>query len=165
MKCVLNNSNAVPIFGRSVSYKETENFKNAEQYYSDCYLMATVDSLTNSYNGRRILQQQLEIDNNNENINCYLYSPTGEKEKYVIPENQNNKYIRALDISVAEYEKRHSTKPFICRLSEIVKMYRFENNVPAHFMEQFTGVKPIIIGSTYKNLTLKRHKKGTFTII
>lgn len=171
MKCVLNNSNAVPIFGRSVSYKETENFKNAEQYYSDCYLMATVDSLTNSYNGRRILQQQLEIDNNNENINCYLYSPTGEKEKYVIPantaisgyedlyKNQNNKYIRALDISVAEYEKRHSIKPFICRLSEIVKTYRFENNVPAHFMEQLTGVKPITVGSTYKDLTLKGHRE------
>lgn len=170
MKCVLN-SNTMPNFTSSVSYSEIDELQSAKQYYSDCYLMATVDSLTNSYNGRRILQQQLECDTNNGYVYCYLYSPSGEKERYTVPantavagyeslyENQNNKYIRALDISVAEYEKKHSTKPLICRLSEVVKTFRFENNLPANFMEQLTGVKPITVGSTYKDLTLEDHKK------
>lgn len=173
MKCA-QKIRYFPTFTASITNQDTDNLKTAKQYYSDCYLMATLDCLTNSYNGKRILKQQIHKDANN--VTCYMYNPKGEKEKYEIPkdiaiqgyeklyENQPDKIVRAMDITVAQYEKKHHTKPFICRISEIIKNYRFENNVPSLFMEQFTGVKPITIGNSYTDISLKKHKKELIPI-
>ena len=71
---------------------------------------------------------------------------------------QNNDIIRSLDISVAQYEQKHKSKPWICRISEIFKKYKFENNLTSHFMETLTGVKPRVIAEQDFNWNLKGYK-------
>ncbi len=158
-------------FTSAISDLEIASLKHAKQYLSDCYLLSTVEALTYSENGRKTLKNQIERDNNNSNlIHCYLYTKNGDREKYSIPTDkavsgyeklykiQPNNIIRSLDISVSEYEKKHKSKPWICRLSEIFKKYRFENNLPSHFMQTLTGVKPHIIAERDFNLSLKKYK-------
>ncbi|MCM1338682.1 MAG: hypothetical protein NC191_03320 [Muribaculaceae bacterium] len=160
----------MPFMG-SISDKEIDSLESATQHVSDCYLMSTVETLSHTENGRQVLKNQIERDNANPNqLNCYFYSPNGEREKYTVPTDkavdgyeylysvQDNEIIRSLDISVSEYEKKHKAKPWICRISEIFKKYKFENNLPSHFMETLTGVKPRVIAEQDFNWNLKSYK-------
>lgn len=159
------------MFKGSITDNDIESFKTATQHLSDCYLMSTIETLAQTQNGRKILKNQIERDDNNPNqINCYFYSPTGDREKYSVPADkaiaqyeelysmQNNDIIRSLDISVAQYEQKHKSKPWICRISEIFKKYKFENNLTSHFMETLTGVKPRVIAEQDFNWNLKGYK-------
>jgi len=170
MKCILNSYNVG--FRSALSDKEIDSFKNAEQHFSDCYIMSTLESLSHTENGRKVIKKQIEHDDKNPNlINCYLYTPTGTKEKYQIPTNtaikgyeklyktQDNSIIRSVDITVGEYEKRYKAKPWICRFTDDFKTYTFENNLPSHFMTILTGKKPTVnIAETDFNIDLTTRK-------
>ena len=162
---------AYPVFKASISDKDIDGFEHAKQYFSDCYLMTTLETLSHTPNGRKILKEQIEYDDNNPKlINCYLYKNNGEKEKYTIPTNavvdgyeklykqQSNEIIRSMDISVAEYEKKYKSKPWICRVTDNFKTYRFENNIPSHFMKILTGKEPHVIGETDFNVDLEGYR-------
>lgn len=155
MKCYLNVYNLG--FKSSITDKEIDSFRSAQQYFSDCYIMSAIESLSYTENGRNVLKKQIEHDDNNSKlINCYLYTPDGKKEKYSIPTNavikgyeklyrsQDNEIVRSLDISVGEYEKKYKAKPWICRFTDDFKTYTFENGIPSHFMEILTGKKPTV---------------------
>ena len=160
-------------FKAAISKKDIDSLSSAEQYFSDCYIVSTLDSLSRSSNGRKILQEQISYDDDNPNLlNCYLYNPNGEKEKYVVPveqavkgyekiyKHQPNKIVRSLDISLSEYEKLHSTKPLICRIADKFRDFKFEFNVPSNFMKTLTGIEPTVnIAETALNLDLKSYKK------
>ena len=84
MKCVLNNKYIN--FCASITDKEIDDFKNAKQHYSDCYLMTSLESLSKIDNGRKILKNSIKRDDTNYNIvNCYFYTPSGTQEKYSVP--------------------------------------------------------------------------------
>ena len=135
MKCYLTNIYKPHVnFKASISDKDIDSFKNAQQFFSDCYLMTTLEQLSKTENGRKILKKQIEYDDNNPDIiNCYLYKNNGEREKYAIPANeavkgyeklyglQNNKIVRSLDIATAEYEKKYKAKPWVCRITDNFK--------------------------------------------
>ena len=70
---VMNYPNLIS-FKASISDKDIDDFEHAKQHFSDCYLMTTLETLSHTPNGRKILKKQLEYDDNNPNIiNCYLY--------------------------------------------------------------------------------------------
>lgn len=170
MKCGFNSVNIG--FRASISDKEIDEFKNTKQHFSDCYLMTSLETLSHTPNGRKILKKQIKHDDNNPNlINCYLYTPMGTKEKYAIPTNavvkgykslyekQTNDIIRSMDVSVGEYEKRYKTKPWICRVTDDFKSYEFENNLPSHFLKIFTGKEPTVnIAERDFNMDLSSYK-------
>lgn len=170
MQCRFNNF-SVP-FKASISDKDIESLKTAEQYFSDCYIVSTMESLSHTENGRKILKEQIQYDDNNPNlINCYLHADDG-IEKYTVPateaasgyekiyENQPNQILRSIDISIAEYENKHKGKPFICRLADKFKSYAFEFSLPSHFMKTLTGIEPTYnIAETDFNIDLKSYKK------
>lgn len=160
-----------PVFKASITDKDIDSFEHAKQHFSDCYLMTTLETLSHTENGRNVIKEQIEYDDNNPKlINCYLYKENGEKDKYTIPTNavvsgyeklykqQQNEIIRSMDISVAEYEKKYKSKPWICRVTDKFKTYPFENNLPSHFMKIFTGVEPRVIAETDFNLDLEGYK-------
>ena len=160
-----------PVFRASISDKDIADFKNAKQHFSDCYLMTTLETLSHTKNGRKILKKQIQYDDKNPKlINCYLYNPKGEEEKFTIPTNavvkvyeklykhQNNAIIRSMDVSVAEYENKYKAKPWICRFTDNFKTYSFENNLPSHFMKIFTGIQPRVIAETDYNIDLSNYK-------
>ena len=173
MKCSWNifNYNNIP-FKSAISDSDIDSFKSTEQHFSDCYIMSTLEALSHSDNGRKVLKKQIEYDDTKQNIiNCYLYSPNGEKIKYSIPFNeavkgyeklynlQDNKIIRTVDIAVGEYEKEYKAKPWICRVTDDFKTYTFENSLPSHFMKILTGIEPTInIAETDFNIDLSSRK-------
>ena len=176
MKCNFSNI-FLPSFRASITDKDIDEFTNAKQHFSDCYLMTTLETLGHTENGRKILKEQLQYDDLNPNyINCNLYNPNGQKEKYSIPintvidkykkvyEHQQNPIIRSLDISVAEYENKYNAKPWICRFTDNFKTYSFENNLPSHFMQTLTGIKPHVIAETNINLDLRSHKEEVLNL-
>ena len=176
MKCSFNSMNFN--FKASISDKEIDEFKNTKQHFSDCYLMTSLETLSHTKNGRKILKKQIKHDDNNPHvINCYLYTPMGTKEKYSIPTNavvkgykslyekQDNDVIRSMDISVGEYEKRYKTKPWICRFTDDFKSYEFENNLPSHFLKIFTGKEPTVnIAEKDFNMDLSSYKNEAMKI-
>ena len=171
LKCINGFNNFTINFRGPISDKDIDSFEHAKQYFSDCYLMSTLETLSHTPNGRKILKEQIQYDNGNPNlINCYLYKSNGEREKYSIPAEQtlkgyeklyaaqDNKIIRSMDISVAEYEKKYQAKPLICRITDNFKTYAFENNLPSHFMKVFTGVEPRVIAEKDFNLDLNGYR-------
>lgn len=165
-------SSNYPIFKAAISDKDIDGFEHAKQKFSDCYLMTTLETLSHTKNGRKILKKQIEYDDNNPKlINCYFYNDNGVKEKYTVPTNavvngydklyiqQPNEIIRSMDISVAEYEKKHKSKPWICRVTSKFKTYPFENNLPSHFMKIFTGIEPRAIAETDFNIDLENYRE------
>ena len=135
-----------PMFRAAISDKDIDNFEHAKQHFSDCYLMTTLETLSHTPNGRKVLKEQIQYDDNNPKLlNCYLYKENGEKEKYTVPTN-------------AEYENKYKSKPWICRVTDTFKSYSFENNLPSHFMKVFTGIEPRIIAETDFNLDLSGYK-------
>lgn len=170
MKCGFSSINVG--FRAAISDKEIDEFKNTKQHFSDCYLMTSLETLSHTPNGRKILKRQIKHDDNNPHlINCYLYTPMGTKEKYSIPTNavvkgykslyevQKNDIIRSMDVSVGEYEKRYKTKPWICRVTDDFKSYEFENNLPSHFLKIFIGKEPTVnIAEKDFNMDLSSYK-------
>lgn len=156
-----------------ISDNDIDSLKSVEQYFSDCYILATLETLSHSDNGRKILKEQISYDYVNPDlINCYLYNKNGEKEKYTIPSNhavngyeelykhQSDKIIRTIDISVCEYEKQNKSKPWICRLADKFRTFKFEFNLTSHFMKTFTGKEPTVnIAETSFNYNLKPYRK------
>ena len=158
-------------FKASISDTEIDGLKNAKQHFSDCYLMCTLETLSQTENGRKILKDSIQRDDNSpNNINCYLYSPTGEKQKYTVPTNnvlkgyekvykhQVNDIVRSMDISVNEFEKKYKNKYFISDFRDNFKDYKFEYNLPSKFMKTLTGIKPRIIGETDCNINLTNYR-------
>ena len=159
-------------FKASISNKEIDELTDAKQHFSDCYLMTSLETLSHSENGRKILKEHIKHDDINPNIiNCYLFTPQGQRIMYRIPTDriikgynklykaQPNEIIRSMDISVAEYEKKFKSKPWICRFTDNFKNYEFENNLPSHFLKIFTGKNPTVnIGEQDFNLDLSNYK-------
>lgn len=159
-------------FKASMSKKELDSFASAEQHFSDCYLISTVESLSQTENGRKILQSQIRYDTHNPQIiNCYLYNTSGKREKFSVHSQkaqkgyeevyrrQPNKFLRSLDISINEYEKKYHTKPWYSRLAAMIRTFNFEFGVPSQFMKTLTGIQPPVnIAETDLNLNLKSYK-------
>ena len=133
--------------------------------------MCTLETLSQTENGRKILKENIHRDDNNpNNINCYLYTPSGEKQKFTVPvtnvingyekvyKYQSNDIVRSMDISVNEFEKKYNSKYFLANLRDTFKDYKFEYNLPSNFMKTFTGVKPHAIGETSCNINLLNYK-------
>ena len=168
--CINNYASRIS-FKSSISDKEIDGFKDAKQHFSDCYLMCTLETLSQTENGRKILKKQIHRDDSDPTkINCYFYKDTGIRERYTVPtatvvsgykkvyENQPNEIIRSVDISVNEYEKRYKTKHALCKLGNTIKKYTFEYNLPSNFMKMMTGIEPRVIGETDLNLDLTNYR-------
>lgn len=75
-------------FRASISDKEIDDLKNTKQHFSECYLMTSLESLSHTKNGRKILKDNIKrYDKNPYLINCFLYATNGKQIKYTIPTN------------------------------------------------------------------------------
>lgn len=177
LNLILNLPHSVN-FRASVSDKDIDDIRNAKQYFSDCYLMASTEALSETANGRKILKERIQYDDNDPDIiNCFLYKKDGVLEKYAIPSNevvkgyeklykhQDNKIIRSLDISVGEYENKYKSKPFICRFTDNFKTYSFEYNLPSNYMKMLTGIEPHVVAETDFNFDLSGYKNAVMPLL
>lgn len=153
--------------------KDVESLRSVHQHFSDCYIVSALEAFSNSSNGTKMLQNRISYaDYNSELLKCCLHSPDGNKQYYYVPvsqaidgyeklyKHQDNKIVRALDISVNEYEKCYKTKPLVCRIASLFKNFTFEFNVVSNFMKQLTGKEPTVnIAEKSFNINLKPYKK------
>lgn len=153
--------------------KDVESLRSVHQHFSDCYIVSALEAFSNSSNGTKMLQNRISYsDDNLQTLKCCLHSPDGNKQYYYVPvsqaidgyeklyKHQDNKIVRALDISVNEYEKQYRTKPFVCRIASFFKDFAFEFNVVSSFMKQLTGKEPTVnIAEKSFNISLKPYKK------
>ena len=158
-------------FKASITDKDIDSLKDAKQHFSDCYIMTTLETLSQTSNGRKVLKKQINRDDSNpEIINCYLYNKDGKREKFSVPTSfatneysklfkyQPNEIVRSVNISVNEFEKKYKAKPFISQIRDNTKDYVFEYNFPSNFMKMITGVEPIVIGESNLNIDLMKYK-------
>lgn len=165
--------NHISPFSQPISTKEVKALRVAKQHFSDCYIVSSLEAFSNSSNGVKMLQKRIYYsDDDLQTLKCCLYSPDGNKQYYYVPvsqtlkgyeklyKHQNNKIVRALDISVNEYEKQYRTKPLICRIASFFKNFAFEFNIVSNFMKQLTGKEPTVnIAEKSLNINLKPYKK------
>lgn len=145
---------------------DEKSIQKARQYFGDCYLCSSLETLSKSINGRKRLEECIQegFYNSEKAYKCTLYSPKGEKEsytiglphfyKYKITNKSNNPIIQLFEILMNEYlEKYPSQKPFISKLfTAVCSDEPFEYNKPSNFLKAVTGKKPIIINEgTLKN--------------
>lgn len=160
-----------PIFKAAISDKDIDGFEHAKQSFHDCYLMSSMETLSHTPNGRKILKEQIQYDDDNPKlIHCYLYKENGEKEKYTVPTNaivgnyeklyrlQPNDILRSMDISISEYESKYKAKPWVCRIKDMFSPHSFEYSLPSHFMKVLTGIEPRVIAETDFNIDLSGYK-------
>ena len=128
--------NHISPFSQPISTKEVEALRVAKQHFSDCYIVSSLEAFSNSSNGVKMLQNRISYaDYNSELLKCCLHSPDGNKQYYYVPvsqaidgyeklyKKQDNKIVRALDVSVNEYEKCYKTKPLVCRIASLFKNF------------------------------------------
>lgn len=150
-----------------------KSIQQARQYFADCYLCSSLETLSKSTNGKRILENGIQeglcegqegLLNPLKAYKCTLFSPKGEVETYTIgfphfykykhTAKSNNPIIQLFEILMNEYlEKYPSQKPLISKLA--TKSYLgdpFEFNKPSNFLKAVTGKQPIIINEgNFKN--------------
>ena len=156
-----------------ISTMDVESLRSVKQHFSDCYIVSSLEAFSNSSNGVKMLQNRISYsDKSLQTLKCCLYSPEGDKKYYYVPvsqalkgyeklyQHQDNKIVRALDVSVNEYEKCYKTKPLICHIASFFKNFTFEFNIVSNFMKQLTGKEPTVnIAEKSLNINLKPYKE------
>lgn len=162
---------------KPINQTEIQGLKHAIQYFQDCYLVSSIGALTNSTNGRKILQENIAHTNNGyfikfKNINGKPYDFfVSQKEtddliytdKYmnpipINPSNPHNPIIKAIEVAMNKLlNKFPLKKPLICRIPNSNEDFEF--NKPSNFLEMFTGKKPIILNEGGIRLSLKSKEK------
>lgn len=150
-----------------------KSIQKARQYFADCYLCSSLETLSKSTNGKRILENGIQeglCDGQEGLLNplkaykCTLFDPKGAAETYTIgfphfykyknTAKSNNPIIQLFEILMNEYLEKHPfQKPLISKLA--TKYYLgdpFEFNKPSNFLKAVTGKQPIIINEgSFKN--------------
>ena len=79
---MIGRLNSVNIsFRASITDKDIDKFESTKQHFSDCYLMTTLETLSHTKNGRKVIKDHIKYDDRNPKlINCYLYAPNDNVE-------------------------------------------------------------------------------------
>ena len=166
-----------------IKKEDIDTFSKGLQEYADCYLIASLDALSKSTEGRRVLSQniskvkrdypftttidefQIVFRNVNNKKKAIL---VGEKEydkNFSVFYNQNNKIFCAMKMAMNKIIRNNFfKKPFVCRLTSPFSK-SFEYNRPSNFMYMFTGKKPIVIAENDINWNLKNYKTQVLSLL
>ncbi len=156
---------------RPINLNEIKSLHRVKQHFHDCYLVTSINALSNSKNGRKILQNNILKDGNNFNIRFNNVSGTtqdffiSEKElndltlcdyflNPIVLETPENPILKAIEIAMNKLLKKYpDKKSFANRLYKTNE--EFEYNNPSRFMEMFTGISPLNINENGLRMSLK----------
>lgn len=161
---------------KPISQEQILSLRNAKQHFADCYLVSSIQALTNTENGRKILQHNITTDGTNFNIRFnhvidkaedYFVSEKAHKNLVLVDRFANeieldephHPIIKAVEVAMEHLLWQHpEKKPLVCRLVTDT-IQEFEYNKPSNFMEMFTGRKPIVLNEGGLRQTLKSHRE------
>lgn len=166
---------------KSINLADIATLRRAKQHFHDCYLVTSLNSLSNSENGRKILQNNILREGNNFKIK--FKNVNGNQEDFFITEKEiddltlcdrffnpielkepHNPIIKAIEVAMNKLlSKFPDKKSFINRLYKTNE--QFEYNNPSRFMEMFTGITPLNINEKSFRMSLRKNSddaKGLF---
>lgn len=156
---------------KPINLNEIKSLHRVKQHFHDCYLVTSINALSNSENGRKILQNNILKDGNNFNIRFNNVNGTtqdffiSEKElndltlcdcflNPIVLETPENPILKAIEIAMNKLLKKYpDKKSFANRLYKTNE--EFEYNNPSRFMEMFTGISPLNINESGLRMSLK----------
>lgn len=160
---------------KPINLNDIATLQRVKQHFHDCYLVTSINSLSNSENGRKILQNNILRDNNNFTIKFKNINGTPEDffitkkeindltlcDKFFNPielKEPQNTIIKAIEVAMNKLLKKYPDKKnFTNRLYKTNE--EFEYNNPSRFMEMFTGITPLNINENSIRMSLKSKRK------
>lgn len=156
---------------KPINLSEIKSLQRVKQYFHDCYLVTSMNALSNTENGCKILQNNISREGNNFNIK--FKNINGKSEDFFISEKDindltlcdrllnpiiltepENPILKALEVAMNKLLKKYpDKKSFANRLYKTNE--EFEYNNPSRFLEMFTGIKPININENSIRMSLK----------
>lgn len=156
---------------KPINLSEIKSLQRAKQHFHDCYLVTSMNALSNTENGRKILQENILREGNNFNIK--FKNINGKSEDFFVTEKElndltlcdrffnpielkepHNPILKAVEVAMNKLLKKYpDKKSFINRLYKTNE--EFEYNNPSRFLEMFTGIKPININENGIRMSLK----------
>lgn len=156
---------------KPINLSEIKSLQRAKQHFHDCYLVTSMNALSNTENGRKILQENILREGNNFNIK--FKNINGKSEDFFVTEKElndltlcdrffnpielkepHNPILKAVEVAMNKLLKKYpDKKSFINRLYKTNE--EFEYNNPSRFLEMFTGIKPININENSIRMSLK----------
>lgn len=166
---------------KPINFEEIKSLQRVKQHFHDCYLVTSLNSLSNSENGRKILQNNILREGSNFKIK--FKNVNGNQEDFFITEKEidnltlcdrffnpielkepHNPIIKAIEVAMNKLlSKFPDKKSFINRLYKTNE--QFEYNNPSRFMEMFTGITPLNINEKSFRMSLRKNSddaKGLF---
>ena len=147
---------------RPINELEIKSLQDAQQIFSDCYLVATLNSLSRTNKGQKILKQNIQKSIYPDYPEYKIHFPSVNKkaedifvsqkeinnltlsDKYgnpVMHDIKENPTLKAVEIAMNKLIAKHpALKSLINRIPESVE--NFEYNSPHRFMKIFTGKTP-----------------------
>ena len=156
---------------KPINLSEMKSLQRVKQHFHDCYLVTSMNALSNTENGRKILQENILREGNNFNIK--FKNINGKSEDFFVSEKElndltlcdrffnpielkepHNPILKAVEVAMNKLLKKYpDKKSFINRLYKTNE--EFEYNNPSRFLEMFTGIKPININENSIRMSLK----------
>lgn len=156
---------------KPINLSEMKSLQRVKQHFHDCYLVTSMNALSNTENGRKILQENILREGNNFNIK--FKNINGKSEDFFVSEKElndltlcdrffnpielkepHNPILKAVEVAMNKLLKKYpDKKSFINRLYKTNE--EFEYNNPSRFLEMFTGIKPININENGIRMSLK----------
>lgn len=166
---------------KPINFEEIKSLQRVKQHFHDCYLVTSLNSLSNSENGRKILQNNILREGSSFKIK--FKNVNGNQEDFFITEKEiddltlcdrffnpielkepHNPIIKAIEVAMNKLlSKFPDKKSFINRLYKTNE--QFEYNNPSRFMEMFTGITPLNINEKSFRMSLRKNSddaKGLF---
>lgn len=156
---------------KPINLSEIKSLQRVKQHFHDCYLVTSMNALSNTENGRKILQENILREGNNFNIK--FKNINGKSEDFFVTEKElndltlcdrffnpielnepHNPILKAVEVAMNKLLKKYpDKKSFINRLYKTNE--EFEYNNPSRFLEMFTGIKAININENSIRMSLK----------
>ena len=161
---------------RPISFDEIVSLRIAKQNFRDCYLVSSINALSRSENGRKILARNIQRDGNDF---CVRFNDVkGRAETYLVKQAEcdelilldkylepvplkvpNHPIIKAVEIAMNKLLKLHpDKKPFVCKIPECQEIFEF--NKVSNFLKIFTGVRPYTLNESGLKMTLKSDEQS-----
>lgn len=156
---------------KPINLDEIKTLQRVKQHFHDCYLVTSMNALSNTENGRKILQNNISREGNNFKIK--FKNINGKSEDFFVTEKElddlilcdqffnpieieepHNPIVKALEVAMNKLLKKYpDKKSFANRLYKTNE--EFEYNNPSRFLEMFTGIKPINVNENSIRMSLK----------
>lgn len=158
---------------KPIGLSDIQDLSRAKQLFHDCYLVSSLNALSRSSKGQKILQNRIAHDERgyivrfskiNNGAKDYFISQKKLENVIFINENgqicdearNHNPVLKAVEFAMRRLVWENPLKKSIInRLA--LGFESFEYNNPSRFLEMFTGIKPRVINEKTPRMTLKHN--------